>query len=157
MKERTISSYQVRKTIAKILSVTGEVVFMIEQLDHEFGYGATYRKYHRIMCGFVDQKELIRQSPNRYRLTKKGTIRLLPMIKPHLSKDGMIRILVFDIPEDRKLSRNRFRNHIRMLGFQMHQKSVWISRYDCEKWLLRIVDYYEVGDCVSLYVGEHIW
>ena len=157
MRERAISSYQVRKAIAKILSVAGEVSLVLEALEHEFGYHSTYKRFHRIMRGFVDQKELVRQSPNHYRLTEKGAIRLLPMIKRHLSNDGMIRILVFDIPEDRKLSRDRFRQRIKMLGFQLHQKSVWVSRYDCEKWLLKVADYYGIKDCVSLYVGEHIW
>lgn len=178
MRKQEISPYKIRKAIAGLVSVVGGLAFMVEQLEyefgydstykkfhrmmrgqmeHEFGYDATYKKFHRSMCQLVNQGELIRQSKNRYQLTDKGMLKVLPMIKPHLAKDGLMRVLVFDVPEDRRLLRDRFRRHINLLGFQMHQKSVWVSKYDCEKWLLKIADYHGVKNYVSLYIGEHIW
>lgn len=152
-----ISIYKVRQTIAKLLAIVEGVDFVLEELEHQFGYASTYKKFYRIMHQLVDQDELTRQSQGRYKLTGKGVMKLLPLIQLHPTKDGMVRVLVFDIPEDRKLFRDRFRRYIKMLGFQMHQKSVWVSRYDCEKWLLKVADYYGIKDCVSLYVGKHIW
>jgi len=157
MGHKIVFSDKVRRALANVVTVGEGMMFVLEELEHEFGYDSTYKRLYRTLYQFMDQGELTRQSPNRYKLTEKGAIRLLPIIKPVLSKDGLVRILVFDIPEDRKLSRDRFRNHIKMLGFQMHQKSVWVSRYDCEKWLLKVADYHQIKDCVSLYVGEHIW
>ncbi len=155
--KRQISTYKVRQAMAKLLAIAQKVTFVMGELEHVIGYTSTYKKFHRIMRQLIDQNELTQQSQNRYKLTGKGAMKLLPLFRPHLAKDGRARVLVFDIPENRRLCRDRFRQHIKMLGFRLHQKSVWVSKYDCERWLLAVADYHGVKDCVSLYVGEHVW
>ena len=157
MGHKIVFSDKVRRTLVEMITVGEEVIFVLEELEHAFGYQSTYKRLYRTLHQFMDQGELTRQSHNRYKLTEKGVIKLLPMIKPALARDGKVRILVFDVPENRKLCRDRFRRHIRMLGFTLHQKSVWVSRYNCEKWLLKVADYHRIKDCVSLYIGEHVW
>lgn len=46
--------------------------------------------------------------------------------------DGKWRILIFDIPERRKISREKVRNMLIELGFKKIQDSVWTYPYDCE-------------------------
>ena len=157
MGHKIVFSDKVRRALAKVVTVSEGLTFVLEELEHEFGYDSTYKRLHRTLHQFMDQGELTRQSHDGYKLTEKGVIRLLPMIKPVLARDGRVRVLVFDVPENRKLCRDRFRRHIKILGFTLHQKSVWVSRYDCEKWLLKVADYHQIKDCVSLYVGEHVW
>ena len=46
--------------------------------------------------------------------------------------DGKWRMLIFDIPEKRKLLRNKIRFTLISIGFAKLQKSVWIFPYPCE-------------------------
>ncbi|MEK7155544.1 MAG: hypothetical protein AAB734_01560 [Patescibacteria group bacterium] len=47
--------------------------------------------------------------------------------------DERWRIVIFDIPENRKSLRNRIRLLVRGLGFYCLQDSVWVFPYDCEE------------------------
>lgn len=42
--------------------------------------------------------------------------------------DGKWRIVIFDIPEQRRIIRNLFRRNLKKWGFKHLQKSVWISK-----------------------------
>lgn len=42
--------------------------------------------------------------------------------------DGKWRVVVFDIPEQKRIIRNLFRRNLKKWGFKHLQKSVWISR-----------------------------
>lgn len=44
--------------------------------------------------------------------------------------DGKWRIVVFDIPEQKRIIRNLFRRNLKKWGFKHLQKSVWISKRD---------------------------
>jgi DNA-binding transcriptional regulator PaaX len=46
--------------------------------------------------------------------------------------DNKWRVLIFDIPEKRKLTRNKVRATLVGLGFVRLQDSVWVYPYDCE-------------------------
>lgn len=156
IQKKKLSVFKIRSALAQVLAVANTVVFVLGEIDKVIGYDSTYKRYHRMMTQFTNQGEFVRRSSHRYELTGKGVIKLLPAIRPHLSKDGNIRIMVFDIPETKRGTRNQFRNRIKMLGFRLHQKSVWVSQYDCEKWLMKIVEYYQLRGCVALYIGKRV-
>lgn len=42
--------------------------------------------------------------------------------------DGKWRIVIFDIPEEKRIVRNLFRRNLKKWGFKHLQKSVWISK-----------------------------
>lgn len=42
--------------------------------------------------------------------------------------DGKYRIVIFDIPEQKRVIRNMFRRNLKKWGFKHLQKSVWISK-----------------------------
>lgn len=46
--------------------------------------------------------------------------------------DGKWRVLIFDIPERRKRTREQIRRTLLALGFKHLQDSVWVYPYDCE-------------------------
>jgi hypothetical protein len=56
--------------------------------------------------------------------------------KLHIQKpkrwDRKWRILLFDIPEKRKISREALRGKLKELGFVQFQKSVWVHPYNCK-------------------------
>ncbi len=154
IREKRLSVFKIRRALAEILATAQTIVVLLEDLEKVIGYDSTYKRYHRIMRQFISQGEFIQRSSRRYELTSKGAVKLLPVIRPHLTKDGNTRILIFDVPETRRGVRNQFRDRIKMLGFRLHQKSVWVSKYDCEKWLDKVVEYYRLQDCVALYIGK---
>src|SRR3989344_9098522 len=49
--------------------------------------------------------------------------------------DKKWRILIFDIPERRRLTRDKIRFHLRRSGFVRAQDSVWIYPYPCEEFV----------------------
>lgn len=68
------------------------------------------------------------------RLTTKGYSRLVN--SERLTKeewDGVWRIVVFDIPEKSRKTRNLLRRNLTSLGFVPWQKSVWVSPFTHEK------------------------
>lgn len=77
----------------------------------------------------------------RVRLTKKGEWfaarigegKLLP--KKPKRWDGKWRMLIFDIPENRRRSRAQIRLTLADLGFYRLQDSVWVYPYDCEDFI----------------------
>lgn len=44
--------------------------------------------------------------------------------------DGKWRIVIFDIPEEKRIIRNLFRRNLKKWGFKHLQKSVWVSKRD---------------------------
>lgn len=59
--------------------------------------------------------------------------------------DGQWRIVLFDIPEEKKSLRDVFRRHLQKIGFRELQKSVFIFPYECER---------EIDSLVRLYDAE---
>ncbi len=81
---------------------------------------------------------LITRSEAGYVLTKKGelALRRLEMRDYRFRKpkrwDGKWRVLMFDIPEKRKKTRDKIRLVLFEIGFARLQDSVWVYPYDCE-------------------------
>jgi hypothetical protein len=113
-------------------------------------------EFKKIFANLLNEQEIERIRPNKYRMTSLGVIQALPVIERHLAKDDKMRVLVFDIPENKRKQRDTFRRHIKLLGFKKHQQSVWVSKYDCESWLTELLDYHKLGDYVSLYLGVQV-
>lgn len=71
---------------------------------------------------YINEKELV------IKLTDEGRdILMLEGGEPE-KWDGKWRIVVFDIPESKRLIRNLFRRNLKKWGFKHLQKSVWISK-----------------------------
>ena len=72
------------------------------------------------------------------RLTKKGDsiIRKMELgrikIKKQKKWDNKWRVIMFDIKENRRKTRDQFRIYLQGLDFRQIQKSVWVCPYPCE-------------------------
>src|SRR3989339_1059349 len=81
---------------------------------------------------------LLEYKNNMLSLTSKGEAVLWRLelqdfrLKKQKRWDNRWRVLIFDIPEKRKVLRNRVRETLVMIGFIRLQDSVWIYPYDCE-------------------------
>src|SRR3989344_6223225 len=95
------------------------------------------------------------------RLTTKGSALLHRMalaetvkIKPH-RWDGLWRVLLFDVPEYRKATRDRIRRTLLAIGFVRLQDSVWIYPYDCEDFIVLLKADFKIGkDVLYMIVAE---
>lgn len=86
--------------------------------------------YHLKNQGFV--RQISKSGKNFFELTKKGQLKLL-LSKTKVTKsrqwDGKWRLVIFDIPEDAKVLRNKLRELLKEHGFTKLQASVFISPY----------------------------
>lgn len=73
-----------------------------------------------------------RKQDKKIYLTEKGYLEILKYQtqKSHFKWDGKWRIVIFDIPEEKRNYRNFLRNLLRWFGFKELQKSVWVFPYD---------------------------
>lgn len=94
------------------------------------------------------------------RLTKKGQIRLARLALyagiPKKHWDGRWRIVIFDVPEKRRRSRDLLRETLAGIGFCRLQNSVWVYPYDCEDLVTLLKTDFAVGKNVLYIVSEHM-
>ena len=109
-----------------------------------------------IKKGFVEFHE------GRLRITQKGKDFLakedmyMKFQNEHKKWDGKWRILVFDIPEKRRLVRNRIRRALVSIGFMRLQDSVWIYPYNCEDLVTLLKADFKIGKDVLYMVVEEL-
>ncbi len=71
-------------------------------------------------------------------------------------KDGKMIMLMYDIPKRKQRVRQAFRSALEFLGYELLQKSVWVSVKDVLEETERAVREYRLDDCVNLFVIEKI-
>ncbi len=113
---------------------------------------STARQY----IGRLEKRKLIKRRMKGGRsemmLTKKGREELLSYdidkikLKNDKRWDGKWRVIIFDIPEDKKQARDALRSKFKHLGMLQLQKSVFIYPFDCKKEIDFVSDFFEVGD-----------
>lgn len=85
---------------------------------------------------------LIRTGRGVFSLTVNGQRRLqelLPSYKKQHSWDGVLWIIIYDIPEVTLRKRNAFREYLEEIGCRMVQESVWLSVKDPRQWVTPFV------------------
>src|SRR3989344_961050 len=70
--------------------------------------------------------------------------------------DRRWRMIVFDIPERRRVIRNRLRMTMEELGFMRRQGSVWVFPYDCEDFIALLKADMRIGTAVLYVIVEEI-
>ncbi|HEY4476068.1 MAG TPA: CRISPR-associated endonuclease Cas2 [Candidatus Paceibacterota bacterium] len=91
-------------------------------------------------------------------LTRKGAAKVLRIKfkagKKQLRKDGKWQMIIFDIPETKKVFREVLRNALYELGYQRLQDSVWVCPYEVEKETEWILSNYSLDPYVKIFVVE---
>lgn len=64
--------------------------------------------------------------------------------------DGKWRIVIFDIPEQKRIIRNLFRRRLKAWGFRKWQQSVWVSQRNVTKKLRILIDDLKIGDWIAV-------
>ncbi len=95
-------------------------------------------------------------------LTSKGEkyLRSLALVfakvPPPKRWDGKWRVLIFDIPEQRRHIRFRIREHLREIGFVHMQHSVWVYPYPCEEFIALLKTELRVGRDMKYLIVDSI-
>jgi len=100
----------------------------------------------------ISDKELI------FRLTDQGKDKALweKMKNSEEKWDGRWRIVIWDIPEKRRLARDLLRFKLKQLGFIQWQKSVWATKINCTKLLRDFIKQIGVEDWVMVLESDNI-
>lgn len=77
-------------------------------------------------------------------------------IKKSEKWDGLWRVVIFDIPEEKKLARDVLRNKLKELGFIQLQKSVFVLPYPCKKEIDIIRQTYMIWPHVTYILAQEI-
>ncbi len=82
-------------------------------------------------------------------LTPRGRLEFLKYQKVSFMKpkiwDKHWRVVIFDIPEQKRRLRDIVRFHLKKIGFIQLQKSVWVFPYDCEEIILLLKTNFKFG------------
>jgi len=70
--------------------------------------------------------------------------------------DGLWRVVIFDIPEEKKIAREVLRNKLKQLGFIKLQKSVFVFPYPCKKEIEIIKNAYEIMPYITFMIVKKI-
>lgn len=105
---------------------------------------------------------LIREKDGKVSLeiTEKGRRRILEYDFENITlkakrRDGKWRLIIFDIPEGKKRSREAFRSKLLQIGCVRWQDSVFVSAFPCKEEVDFLCHYLEISDYVTLAVlGE---
>lgn len=110
--------------------------------------------------GFIEFKE--KNGKTFVELTEKGEQKLLKyqigelVLEKPKKWDGKWRMIIFDIHEYRKKTRNELRNELINFGFLKLQNSVWVYPYDCEELMIMLKSYFHLGKDVLYLVVDRI-
>ncbi|KKS64482.1 MAG: Repressor in ring oxydation complex/ phenylacetic acid degradation pathway related protein (PaaX) [Candidatus Daviesbacteria bacterium GW2011_GWA2_42_7] len=110
------------------------------------------RLRERGLVELLSDKELI------FRLTDQGRDKALwQKIKESRDKwDGKWRLVVWDIPEKRRVARDLLRFKLKQLGFTQWQKSVWASKINCTEVLRNFIKQVGIEDWVMIIESDNI-
>lgn len=92
-----------------------------------------------------------------FKLTEVGReFLLLSKSEEDIEWDGKWRIVVFDIPERKRIIRDILRNRLRLWGFKQWQKSVWASKKNLTNKLRVLVKDLGIEDWVLVIESENL-
>jgi len=110
------------------------------------------------MLGYLKRKGLVEKKKGKnsncssWRLTGTGKEKMILMGRPYeAKKDGVRRIVIFDIPETQRKKREWLREELRRFNFEMIQKSVWIGESALPGDFIEDLRYLGLLDFVNIY------
>ena len=119
------------------------------------------------LLGHLQKQGLVKRikesSHSKWKITEKGEKKLdelklkkenkLPykVYTKENDKEGKLKIVIFDIPEEEKRKRDWLRQNLIALGFSMLQKSVWISKNKLPKDFIDDLKNLDILHCIEIF------
>lgn len=91
-----------------------------------------------------------------YMITEKGRSKIDRFLFDREVWDGRWRMVVFDIPEEKKKLRDFFRGKLSHLGFKQLQKSVWVTPFDVLDDIEEIINEYGLGNYIWYFLANSL-
>jgi len=108
--------------------------------------------------GYIKIKNL--KQKQGFILTKKGlekTLKIkLKMIKKKRRADKKWEMIIFDIPENKRILRDTLRENLQLLDYKMLQKSIWVCPYDVLKETEEIIHNHSLDPYVKIFLIEEV-
>jgi len=98
---------------------------MLHKIYDQHIQGESKKKVYDTLFRLTTQG-LINLVSDRYSITEDGEVLIHTIDK---KRDGIWKIIIFDIPEKKRQVRNVIRSKLVSLGFKKWQNSIWISPY----------------------------
>ena len=113
---------------------------------------ALKRLRERGLIDFVSDEKLI------FKLTDRGRekVILAKLLVDEKNWDGKYRIVIFDIPEKRRVTRDVLRSKLKAWGFTPWQQSVWVTKKNCAKELGSFIKSAGIGNWVKIFEADEI-
>ena len=71
-------------------------------------------------------------------------------------KDKKWIMLIFDVPEKYKKSRELLRSILQRLGYKLFQQSVWVTPYDVSEKTEELLQFYNLDEFVRIFLVEEV-
>lgn len=155
------------KEVLKIIAIGGAIgiSMVLPQAPIAFSFiSKEWKKYKsrdlgHVVRRFIKQEVVSiseRNGKQIIKLTEKGKQRLLEYDFDKLEliarkRDGFFRVIIFDIPEDKKKNREVFRRKLQELGFIRMQDSVFVSAFPCKDEIDFICNYLNISKYVTMF------
>ena len=114
--------------------------------------------YYAKTRGYIKVKNL--EGKKAIILTKEGLNKALKasfiMEDKKKRSDGKWTMLIFDVPEEYKKSRDLLRSILHNLGYKIFQKSVWITPYDVSGKTEKLLQMYNLDEFVKIFLIEEM-
>lgn len=108
--------------------------------------------------GYIEKK--IEGGKPVFRLTSQGRIKIardIPIANLARQKwDGLFRAAAFDVPEEKRNTRDLIREHLKNLGFGMLQESLWITPHPLTEVLEEFIEFHNLNPYVLIMESRHI-
>jgi DNA-binding transcriptional regulator PaaX len=101
----------------------------------------------------IDKHAHIILTPKGRKVLQKYRVGDLAIKRPHLW-DGWWRIIIFDIPNEKRRERNSVRFHLKRMGFVPIQKSTFAIPFECKKELEALGSYYGVRNFIKYILAK---
>lgn len=114
-----------------------------------------YKTVYRLKDeGYLEEVE--ENGKKRYLTTLKGKAKISRFLKKDKDWDRKWRIVIFDIPEEKKIMRNFFRRKLKGLGFRFLQESVWVSPHNSASQIEILIDLCDAKKYVHYLLVEEL-
>lgn len=136
-------------------------------IDEYFAWRNLDEERFKLIIKRLKQRKIIKiyQKDNQemIKLTKKGKAQIphylleeMPSIKSQDDWDGKWRLVIFDIPNDKKKTRDAFRRKLLEFGFYLLQESVFVFPYDCTEEIKYLRELFDLKSQVKYIIAETI-
>lgn len=133
--------------------------YIKERIEHkrQFARMIYYLRNQKLIKTYYEGKEKFIELTDRGRQRiAKTVMRDEFEIKKPQKWDGKWRIVIFDIPEDLKKTRESIRKILKELGFYQLQKSVFIYPFDCIEEIKFIEQTFVIDQYVQFIIAERL-